>query len=434
MRVEVVVPQIGEAVSELTLTQWIKHAGDVVKAGDVLFEIDSDKAIVEVEAFVDGTLTEVLFGDGASVMPLQVVAAIETETLAAAPQEHARPPEPTERMPAGNGAKASPVAERMAADMGIDLANISGTGPGGRITLDDVRQYDARRQPSTQTDFVIRPLASPKARLLARQRQIDLALVTGSGSGGMIITRDLERYTPSAPVPVPAPPMIAEAPSRMRQVIAQRMTASKQQVPHFYLMTEVNMTQAQALRKYCVDELHWERAPTYTDLLVRACALALRAHPEINRSFQDGGIITHEAINIGVAVSTDDGLVVPTLPDADRTSLREVSANVREVAARAREKRLRPADLTSKSLTISNLGMYRVDAFIAIIDMPDPMILAVGRIADRVVAVDKQVAIQPMCTLTLSVDHRALDGAVAAQFLERIAAILEAPFAILGDV
>jgi pyruvate dehydrogenase E2 component (dihydrolipoamide acetyltransferase) len=430
MKVEVVVPQIGEAVSELTLTQWIKHAGDAVKAGDVLFEIDSDKAIVEVEAFIDGTLTEVLFGDGASVMPLQVVGTIETEAVAAVvPSEPT--PAPTEQASAGNGAKASPVAERMAADLGIDLAKVSGTGPGGRITLDDVRRYDAQRSSPNQAHLAVRSQASPKARLLARQSEIDLSLVTGTGSGGMIITRDLERYTPSASVP--ALSAAPEIPSRMRQVIAQRMVASKQQVPHFYLMTDVNMTQAQALRKYCVDVLRWEKAPTYTDLLVRACALAIAAHPEVNRSFQDG-IVVHDTINIGVAVNTDDGLVVPTLANADRKSLREVSLNVREMAARAREKRLRPVDLANKSLTISNLGMYRVDAFIAIIDMPDPMILAVGQVADRVVAIDKQVAIQPMCTLTLSVDHRVLDGAVAARVLESVAAILEAPFAILGDV
>jgi pyruvate dehydrogenase E2 component (dihydrolipoamide acetyltransferase) len=320
----------------------------------------------------------------------------------------------------------------MAADLGIDLAGVSGTGPGGRITLDDVRQYDAQRRSPIRAVSVVRPLASPKARLLARQYNIDITTLRGTGSGGMIIARDLERHTPSTSVP--ALSVFDEAPSRTRQVIVQRMTASKQQVPHFYLMTDVHMTQAQALRKYCVDVLHWEKAPTYTDLLVRACALALSEQPEVNRSFHEGGIVAHEAINIGVAVSTDDGLIVPTLANADRTSLREVSANVREVAARAREKRLRPADLASKSLTISNLGMYRVDAFIAIIDMPDPMILAVGRIADRVVAVDKQVAIQPMCTVTLSVDHRVLDGAVAARFLESVAAILEAPFAVLGDV
>lgn len=436
MRVEVVVPQIGEAVSELLLTRWLKRAGDAVKSGDVLFEIDSDKAIVEVEAFADGTLTDILNGDNASVMPLQVVGYIETETALPAPEPLASSTLPVESAPTDNGAKASPLAERMAADLRIELARIRGTGPGGRITVDDVRQHNLSRQHNAPTATITRPLVSPKARILARQRGIDLAEVPGSGVGGMVIVRDLERRIAAVPQPaaqaLTATVSTPDALPRSRRVIAQRMTASKQQVPHFYLMADVNMTQAAALREYCRDVLKWEKPPTYTDILVRACALALRAMPEVNRSFHEGGIHTHEAINVGVAVSLDDGLVVPTLERVDTLSLREVSVGVRELAARARDKRLRPADLASKSLTISNLGMYRVDTFIAIIDMPDPMILAVGRVSDRAVVVAKQVVVQPMCTLTLSVDHRILDGAVAARFLENVIGNLEAPFGILG--
>lgn len=432
MRIEVVVPQIGEAVSELILTRWLKRAGDAVKSGDVLFEIDSDKAIVEVEAFVDGTLTDIMHGDNASVMPLQVVAYIETEAVSPVPGQ---PAAPTPQIaPTDNGAKASPLAERMAADLGIDLARVRGTGPGGRITVDDVRQHDASRQRTTPTTATTRPLASPKARMLARERGIDLAQMPGSGVGGMVIVRDLEHQPAAAPQPIAqtniVPPV--DALPRGRRVIAQRMTASKQQVPHFYLMADVNMTQAAALREYCRNVLKWEKAPTYTDILVRACGLALRAIPEVNRSFHEDEIVSHETINIGVAVSLDDGLIVPTLERVDTLSLREVSVGVRDIAARAREKRLRPSELASKSLTVSNLGMYRVDTFIAIIDMPDPMILAVGRVSDRAIVVDKQVVVQPTCTLTLSVDHRVLDGAVAARYLEQVIQILEAPFAILG--
>ncbi len=433
MRIEVVVPQIGEAVSELILTRWIKRVGDTVKAGDVLFEIDSDKAIVEVEAFVDGRLTEVVHGDQASVMPLQVVAYIETETAASGSAPSA-PTRAEEAAPETDNIKITPVAERMALDLGIDLTGLKGSGPAGRIMMEDVRRYDAQ-QKTPPAPPQAQPTVSPKARLLARQRQIDLAPIMGSGVDGMIIVRDLEHQTTMAPrmnddgVPSAAP----TAPSRTRQVIAQRMTASKQQVPHFYLMAEVDMTQVQALRRYCVQTLRWDKAPTYTDILVRACALALRALPQVNRSFHEHNILTHTTINIGLAVSTDEGLVVPTLVNADRASLREVSARVRELAQRARDKRLRPADLSSKSLSISNLGMYRVDAFIAIIDMPDPMILAVGRVADHAVVVEKQIVVRPMCTLTLSVDHRVLDGAAAARFLETVVAALEAPFDILGE-
>jgi pyruvate dehydrogenase E2 component (dihydrolipoamide acetyltransferase) len=437
MRIEVVVPQIGEAVSELMLTQWLKQPGDAVQVGDVLFEIDSDKAIVEVEAFTAGTLVEITHGDGSAVMPLQVVAYIETEAVSAAAADVPGTPKPTLTAANGNSAlKVSPLAERLAADLSVDLARVSGTGPGGRITTDDVRRYADMAAPTLDdaavTSFAgvsadsgsVRPLASPKARRLARERGVDLTRLAGTGVDGMIIVKDVERAAISAAPMSPA--------SRTRQIIAQRMSASKQQVPHFYLMAEVNMTQAQALRAYCAEVLRWEKAPTYTDIFVRACALALAAVPEVNRSYQPEGIVPHESISIGVAVSSADGLVVPTIPNADRLSLRQTSEALRDVAARARDKRLRPADLGTKSMTISNLGMYRVDAFVAIIDMPDPMILAVGRAADRAVAVNKQVVVQPMCTLTLSVDHRALDGALAAQFLERVIDQIEQPFGIVG--
>jgi pyruvate dehydrogenase E2 component (dihydrolipoamide acetyltransferase) len=416
MRVDVLVPQIGEAVAELMLTQWLKHPGDQVKQGDVLFEIDSDKAIVEVEAYADGILVEVVQGDGAAVMPLQVVAYIETEAVAVS-EPPASPPAPSaQATPESNGYKVSPVAERMAADLAVDLRAVSGTGTGGRITVEDVRRHADRASAVRPT--LARVFASPKARLLVAEQGIDLTLIEGSGVQGMIITRDLARAATTA--------------TDIAPTIARRMVESKQQVPHFYLMAEVNMTRADELRRYCLEVLHWDKAPTYTDILVRACAQALVEMPQVNRSFVDDAYITHDTVHIGVAVSTDDGLVVPVIANADGLSLRQTSQALREVASRARAGRLRPADMGAKSMAISNLGMYGVDAFVSIIDMPDPMILAVGRVAERVVPINGQVTIQRMCTLTLSVDHRVLDGALAAQFLERISAHLEQPFAILG--
>jgi pyruvate dehydrogenase E2 component (dihydrolipoamide acetyltransferase) len=433
MRVDVLVPQIGEAVAELMLTQWLKHPGDQVKQGDVLFEIDSDKAIVEVEAYADGILVEVVQGDGAAVMPLQVVAYIETEAVAVS-EPPASPPAPSAlATPESNGYKVSPVAERMAADLAVDLRAVSGTGTGGRITVEDVRRHADRASAVRPT--LARVFASPKARLLVAEQGIDLTLIEGSGVQGMIITRDLARAATTATDIAPTLP--ASAPkaqplSRTRATIARRMVESKQQVPHFYLMAEVNVTRADELRRYCLEVLHWDKAPTYTDILVRACAQALVEMPQVNRSFVDDAYITHDTVHIGVAVSTDDGLVVPVIANADGLSLRQTSQALREVASRARAGRLRPTDMGAKSMAISNLGMYGVDAFVAIIDMPDPMILAVGRVAERVVPINGQVTIQRMCTLTLSVDHRVLDGALAAQFLERISAHLEQPFAILG--
>jgi pyruvate dehydrogenase E2 component (dihydrolipoamide acetyltransferase) len=192
------------------------------------------------------------------------------------------------------------------------------------------------------------------------------------------------------------------------------------------------MTHADSLRTYCVASLGWDRAPTYSAILVRSCALAFKKLEWANRSYKDGGLIVRDPINIGVAVATPDGLMVPVIANADQLNLRDSANALRAAAQRAQEGRLKPSDMVEKSMTISNLGMYSVDQFIAIIDTPDPMILAVGRVADRVAAVDGRVAIQPMCTLTLSVDHRAFDGVQGAQFLEQIKDNLESPFAIIG--
>jgi pyruvate dehydrogenase E2 component (dihydrolipoamide acetyltransferase) len=210
-----------------------------------------------------------------------------------------------------------------------------------------------------------------------------------------------------------------------------RMQASKQTVPHFYLMLDVDMSAAQSLRTYCREVLRWERAPTYTDLMVRACGLALRAVPAMNMSYVDEQLVRHRTANIGIAVSTEDGLLVPVLSNADTMALQDVSAQVRDITERARQRRLTASDLSAKSMVVSNLGMYGIDAFVAIIDVPDPMILAVGRISDRVVPLNGQVVIRPICTLTLSVDHRAVDGAQAAQFLQRIQTLFEQPFDLL---
>ncbi|MCC6802856.1 MAG: 2-oxo acid dehydrogenase subunit E2 [Anaerolineae bacterium] len=422
MKTDIVVPQIGEAVAELTLTNWIKHVGDPVRKGDVLFEIDSDKAIVEVEAFVDGTLVQILAPDGSAVMPQDVVAYVETEPLSADDAQ------PLANAAPANGHKASPVAQRVAADLGIDLTEITGSGHKGRILRDDVQHQHTSRRVN----------ASPKARELARAMQIDLLTVVPTAADGMIRAADLEAIAPAdEPPPVVTAPVVpapaASAPSRLRQIIAQRTQQSKQTIPHFYLMADVDMTEVDRLRAHCREHLGWEKAPTYTDILLRACACALRDMPAVNVTYTDSGLAQRSAVHIGVAVSSDDGLFVPVVPNVDRLSLREASQALRDTAQRARVGRLKPGDTGDKSMVVSNLGMYPVDAFIAIIDQPDPMILAVGRVADRIVPVGGQAVIRPMCTLTLSVDHRALDGAQAAQFLGRIKEHLEHPYYLMGN-
>jgi pyruvate dehydrogenase E2 component (dihydrolipoamide acetyltransferase) len=434
MKVEVVVPQIGEAVAALKLTNWLKAVGDPVKKGDVLFEIDSDKAIVEVESFVDGTLAEILAPADSDVMPQQVVARIEAagdEGVAAAPASiSTAPPPPDQR---GNGHKASPVAQRLATDLGVDLGDIAGSGPGGRIVTEDVRQF-AESRAARADGAATRLNASPKARRLSREMGVDLSGLRAAHPDGMIRVRDVEKAAKTL-APAASAPGAASAPqplSKLRQTVAQRTQASKQTVPHFYLMVDVDMTQAEYLRDYCRGNPAWDRPPTYTDLLLRACALALAEMPSVNRSYDAGGLAVRGSINIGVAVDSEAGLVVPVIAGVDRLGLREVSLALRGAAERARKGTLKPGDLGEKSMVISNLGMYAVNTFIAIIDQPDPMILAVGRVADRLAPLNGQPVVLPMCTLTLSADHRVLDGAQAARFLERIKSHLENPYALMG--
>ncbi len=424
MAIEIVVPQIGEAISELTIVEWRKQEGDHVKPGEVLFEVDSDKAIVEVDAFVEGTLVKILKPAGSAVLPQDVVALVEPVGGVGEAAALGEVASHADGRTAKDEPRISPLARRMAEEMGVDLSAISGSGPGGRITTDDVQRQ--------KVPVPARAIASPKAKRLAKEQNIDLSGVAGTGIDGMIVTRDLETALLHDPSHIQSVRDV-QALSKLRQTVAARMQASKQTIPHFYLLGDVDMTQAQNLRAYCTQTLHWERPPTYSDLIVRACAVALKAMPAFNVSYTDMGMAQHSAVNIGVAVNTDDGLIVPVLPNADHLSLWDTSQQVREIAERARRGRLNPSDLSEKSMVISNLGMYGVDAFVAIVDMPDPMILAVGQVAERVVPLNGQVVIRPMCTLTLSVDHRALDGVQGAQFLARVKGSLEQPFELLGS-
>jgi pyruvate dehydrogenase E2 component (dihydrolipoamide acetyltransferase) len=418
--IEIVIPQVGEAVAEVTLIEWLKSEGDQVRKGEPLFEVDTDKTVVTVEAFADGLLAQILVPAGSGVMPRQVVG-----LLAPADEVVAAPEEPT----AACG-KTSPVAQRVAAELGVDPNAVSGSGPGGRVMAEDVRHF-ATQQARKEMSSPKRVLASPKARRVAKELGVDLAGLAGTGVDGLITVKDVQAVTESIQAARSAP-VDAQSPSKLRQAIATRMTVSKQTVPHFYLMADVDMAQAQQLRTYCRQTLGWERAPTYTDIIVQACALALAASPEVNVIYGDEGLIQRRTIDIGVAVSIDNGLIVPVLSQADGLSLRETSEQIRRLAERAHQGRLRESDLSQKSMVVSNLGMYGVDAFIAIIDPPAPMILAVARVADRIVPVDGQPAIRPMCTLSLSVDHRVLDGTQGSQFLTRVKTILENPFEMLS--
>lgn len=427
---EIVVPQVGEAVDEVLLVRWFKQEGEQVRKGEPLFEVDTDKVTMEVEAFADGVLQRILAPEGSAVMPQQVVGLLDSDTE----------PQPLSSSdgkadgPVLNQTKAdgriSPVAQRLAAALGVETTGLAGSGPGQRVMANDVRQLaDRPNQNRQQPPDVESPriLASPKARQLAKTLSVELSTLTGTGVDGLIRVCDVEAAQAAIPAAVEGAPL-----SRLRQAIAASTQASKQTVPHFYLMADVDMGQVQTLRSYCTKTLGWSKAPTYTEILVRAAALALDALPDCNVSLVDERIVQRRGADVGVVVGVPGGLLTPVIAHADRLSLAAVSARMGELAERARGNRLRPEDLGGKSLVISNLGMYAVDSFIAIIEQPAPMILAVGRISDRVVAVNGQPAVRPICTLTLSADHRVLDGIPAAQFLTQVVRHLEQPFALLG--
>ena len=429
--IEIVVPQIGETTAEVTLIEWLKEEGDPVLKGDPLFEVDTDKTVVTVEAFADGVLAQILMPPGSQVMPRQVVGLLTSSIEEVSPGGEASS---GEQDAAPSTSKLSPVGQRVAAELGVDPKLVMGTGSGGRVTASDVRHSSAQHAkedtPMPKGERSERPLSSPKARSVAEELGVDLTGLIGTGIGGLITVKDVQaaaRSTLAAREPSGAEPL-----SKLRRTIATRMTASKQTVPHFYLMADVEMTAVRWLREYCRETLGWDAAPTYTSIFVRACALGLAVMPELNVSYTDGGLVRRPTVDIGIAVATDEGLFVPVLPGADGLGLRQTLAQTRELAERARQRRLRERDLGGKSLIVTNLGMFGVDAFAAIIDPPDPMILAIGRVSDRVVPVDGQPNVRPMCTLTLSVDHRVLDGVLGARFLARVKSILEHPFEILG--
>jgi pyruvate dehydrogenase E2 component (dihydrolipoamide acetyltransferase) len=278
--------------------------------------------------------------------------------------------------------------------------------------------------------------ASPKARRLAAERRLDIKLLRGSGPSGAILAGDVPTAAPAAPVaatasaaPVATAPSAAPGVSNVWRVMAERMTASWTSAPHFYLVREVNVSRLVIWRERATKQTG--ARITYTDLLVRLVAAALRQHPRVNVAWKDGALVPNAEVNVGLAVAIDDGLVVPVLHRADTLSVAEITARREDLVSRAQAGKLRAADIQGGGFTISNLGMYGVDAFDAIINPPQAAILAVGRIVDRVIPVNGQPAVQPTMILTLSCDHRALDGARGAQFLGALAELIEEPIALI---
>ncbi len=415
MSTNVIMPALEMAQDKGKLLRWLKPEGSTVTKGEPMMEIETDKVTVEIEAPASGILANVTAREGDVVPVGQTIALI----LAPDDQVHAES--------SSVATNASPVARRMAEEHGIDLARIKPGG--GRIEKADVLAYlkttdDEQRMTAVidSSANVQRVLASPKAKRLAQERGVDLAALRGTGPDGAIIAVDIPT---DASVLRPS-----SAVSNVWRVMAERMVQSWTSAPHFYLVREVNASRLIAWR----ESVHkrTQAKITFTDLLIKIVAVALRQHPRVNVSWNEGALIQQPDINIGIAVAIDDGLIVPVVHHADTLSIAQIAARRQDIVTRAQAGKLKLDDLQGGTFTLSNLGMYGVDAFNAIINPPQAAILAIGRIAERVVAVQGQPAVQPMMTLTLSCDHRAVDGARGAQFLGALADFIEEPLNLLG--
>jgi pyruvate dehydrogenase E2 component (dihydrolipoamide acetyltransferase) len=411
MPASVIMPALELAQETGKVLRWLKAPGDSVRKGEPIVEIETDKVTVEIEAPASGVLQDVTARAG------DVVPVGKTIALILAPGEAAAAPSP----PAAAAIKASPLARKVAEQHGVDLARVKTAS--GRIEKADVLAHvESRKESVAPADGTAARLsaASPKARRLAQERGVDVRALRGSGPGGAVLAAD---------VAVASSRVDGPGVGNVWRIMAERMTASWTTAPHFYLVREVNVSRLVAWRERASKQTGARL--TYTDLLVKLVAAALSQHPRVNASWKDGAIALNADVNIGLAVAIDDGLVVPVIHRADTLSLVALAARREDVVSRAQTGKLRPADIQGGGFTLSNLGMYGVDAFSAIVNPPQAAILAVGRIADRVVALNGQPAVQPTMLLTLSCDHRALDGARGAQFLGALAELIEEPLALL---
>ena len=437
MATSVIMPALGMAQESGVLVSWLKGDGDTVTKGEPLMEVETDKATVEIEAPASGFLGGITARKG-DIVPVGetiawILAAGEQPPVSAQPTQNELKQQAASRNVA---LEVSPLARKVAEEHGVDLASIKSNGK--RIEKADVLAYvNATLQPKPESAPALSAVssqtrltaASPKARRLASERGIDIQTIKGSGPDGAVLVADvpLETVTTSSANNI-------ETPSSIWRIMAERMSASWTTVPHFYLVREVDASNLVAWRNRVTATVEKRSGikPTYTDLLVKLTGFTLREHPRVNAAWANGDIQFNNYINIGIAVAIEDGLIVPVIRNADSSSIGEIATRRKDAVERAQHRKLRPADLSDGTFTVSNLGMYNVDAFSAIINTPQACILAVGRIAERVVPVKGQVVIRPMMVMTLSCDHRVVDGARAVQFLDDLAMHVEDPWRLLA--
>lgn len=420
----IVMPKLGFDMREGVLNTWRKQVGDTINKGDVVADIESDKATLELESQIGGTLLQLLHAPG-DVVPVGANMAIvgaQGEDISG--------------MAGGNGA--APTAE--AAPSGTKTATPADAGKAPTV-VPEIKPAAA----AADNAYPGGVKATPVARRLADERQIDLLRVTASGPDGRITKADVEAYIekPQPAAPSMAAPVIESAPvatgpdsedlplTRLRSAIGRRMVESKTTVPHFYVTMEIDMAPALALRKQINGMLPDDQKVSVNDIIVKAAALALRDFPNLNASFAGDKIIRHNRVNVGSAVAVEGGLTTVVQKDTDTSTLSKVAADNRAMIERARSGRVRPDDVEGGTFTVSNLGVFDVDHFIAIINPPEAAILAIGSVREVPVVKDGQLAIGTQMKATISADHRVTDGAEAAQYMKRLKEFLENPLRML---
>jgi pyruvate dehydrogenase E2 component (dihydrolipoamide acetyltransferase) len=409
MPIAIQLPALSPTMKEGKITKWLKKEGDKVSSGTAVAECETDKSNLEIEAYDDGTILKILVPEGGLASIGSTIAWIG---------------KPGEAIPAADAVGAPPVVSAPAAVVAVAPAKVAAV-----VAAAPVAAPIATPLPVTNG----RLRASPLAKKMAEAQGVDLARVAGSGPSGRVVKRDIEAAM-AAPRAAARPVAGVRVPpenlpvSGMRRVIAQRLTEVKPGVPHFYLQIEVEMDQALALKDEAKQQ---ELKISVNDIIIKATAVAVRRFPRINQVFAGDVIQQLHNVDVGVAVAIEDGLITPLVRDADQKGLADIAAEVRELAERAKKKSLKPEEYTGGSITVSNLGMFGIDSFIAVINPPHAAILAVGKVEPKVVVRDDEMVIRKMMSVTLSGDHRVIDGAVGAQFLQELKSLLERPLRLV---
>ena len=437
MATKVIMPKLSPTMEEGQISRWLKKEGDKVSMGEPLAEIDTDKATMEMQALANGVLRKILINEGQSAPLGQTIAVIgePNEDIASLVSEAPAAPakeEPKQQEQAQQQVQEQPAAPQQPQPQAKAAA--ASAQPSSRVD---------GRQPQAATADSGRMIVSPLAARMAAEAGIDLRSLQGSGPGGRIIKKDIEAAI-SQPKAAPAPqafpravepgrfPQVGasgyrdEPASEIRKVIAKRLVTSLGPVPHFFLTTEIEMDRAAEMRKG-INALDPDLKISINDIIIKVVAAALMQHPEVNASFQEKFIRYYEHADVGVAVAIEDGLITPVVRSADQKSLSEIAAEVRELAERARSRRLKPEEYTGASFSVSNLGMFGIDEFTAVINPPEGAILAVGAMSPKPVVRDGEIVIRQMMRVTMSCDHRVIDGATGARFLQTFKKILENP-------